>query len=103
MTTTVQVEVDEIVKAKAEAALADSGLGLSEVLRLMLILIASGKAGLPTDLLAVAKKEGALIPNAETIAAIEAAERGEFTFTGTVAEFEAHLHAISGASNDADG
>jgi DNA-damage-inducible protein J len=93
MTTTVHVEIDEIVKAKAEAALADSGLGLSEVLRLMLILIASGKAS-PIDLLAVAKKEGALIPNAETIEAIEAARRGELSGPfNSVDELMTHLHA----------
>jgi DNA-damage-inducible protein J len=93
MTTTVHAEVDEVVKAKAEAVLATAGLDLSHVIRLMLILIASGKAS-PIDLLIAAKKEGVLTPNAETIEAIEAARRGELSGPfGSVDELMTHLHA----------
>ena len=93
MTTTVHAEVDEVVKAKAEAVLAAAGLDAADVMRLVLVLIASGKAA-PIDFLIAAKKEGALIPNAETIEAIEAARRGELSGPfNSVDELMTHLHA----------
>jgi hypothetical protein len=39
-----------------------------------------------------------LTPNAETVAAMESTK---FTFTGTVADFKAHLREIASAGGDA--
>jgi DNA-damage-inducible protein J len=92
-TTTVHVEVDEVVKAKAEAALADSGLDSSDVMRLMLIWIAS-EGRVPTELLVATKALiRPLIPNAKTIEAIEAARRGELSGPfNSIDELFADLH-----------
>lgn len=62
----VQARVDGQIKKEPAAVLATIGLTVSDAVRLMLIRIAHEKA-LPFD---------PLIPNAETIAAMETAEQG---------------------------
>jgi hypothetical protein len=45
-----------------------------------------------------------LVPNDETIDAMDAAHRGDFEFTGSVDEFRAHLRDLDkGGGNDANG
>lgn len=63
----VRARIDEHIKEEATIVLAAMGLTVSDAFRLMMTRIAREKA-LPFE---------PLIPNAETIAAIEAARRGE--------------------------
>lgn len=63
----VQTRINGSVKAEAAAVLATMGLTVSDAVRLMLTRVAHDKA-LPFE---------PLIPNAETIAAMEQARRGE--------------------------
>jgi len=65
--TIVSARVDGAIKEEAEETLAGLGLTVSDAVRILLMRIAREKA-LPFD---------PLIPNAETVAAIEAARRGE--------------------------
>ena len=64
--TEVRVRIDEHTKEQAAAVLADLGLTVSDAVRLMMTRIAQDGA-LPFD---------PLIPNAETIAAMEEARAG---------------------------
>lgn len=81
--TIVRARIDERVKKEAVATLAEFGLTLSDAVRLMLVRIARDKA-MPFE---------SLIPNATTIAAMAAAERGEFTGEfKTVDALMKHLH-----------
>lgn len=79
----VRARIDEQVKAEAAAVLAAMGLTVSDAFRLMMMRIATEKA-LPF---------APLIPNAETIAAMQAARRGELTTVGTPDQLLASLHA----------
>ena len=72
--TVVRAQVDEQVKEEAAAVLATIGLTGSDAFRLMMLRIARDKA-LPFE---------PLIPNAETIEAMEAARRGELIHVGDV-------------------
>jgi DNA-damage-inducible protein J len=63
----VQTRINGTVKAEASAVLATMGLTVSDAVRLMLIRVAQDKV-LPFE---------PFRPNAETIAAMEAARRGE--------------------------
>jgi DNA-damage-inducible protein J len=63
----VRARIDAQVKEEAAAVLASIGLTVSDAFRLMMMRIANDKA-LPFE---------PLIPNAETIAAMQAARRGD--------------------------
>jgi len=82
-TAMVETQIDERVKREAEEIYASAGLTISEVFRLMLIRTVAEHA-LPFD---------PLIPNAETIEAMEAARRGEMTHFQTVEALMADLNA----------
>ena len=70
----VRARIDDGVKAEAAAVLATMGLTVSDAFRMMMVRIAREKT-LPFE---------PLIPNAETIAAMEAARRGEVTRAGSI-------------------
>jgi DNA-damage-inducible protein J len=72
--TVVRAQVDEQVKEEAAAVLATIGLTVSDAFRLMMLRIARDKV-LPFE---------PLIPNAETIEAMEAGRRGELIHVGDV-------------------
>lgn len=76
-----------------------------EQLRAELAPLRAELAGLRAQLEAIQArgKRRPLIPNAETVAAMEAARRGEFTFSGSVEEFRTHLRTIANADDDANG
>jgi len=77
MNTVVRARIDE--KTKNEAI----GLTVSDAFRLMMVRIAAEKR-LPFE---------PLVPNAQTIAAMEAARRGELTRVGNVDDLMADLNA----------
>jgi DNA-damage-inducible protein J len=79
----VRARIDERIKKQASAVLEAMGLTVSDAFRMMMVRIAREKA-LPFE---------PLIPNAETIEAIEAARRGELVTVGSVDELLAHLNA----------
>jgi len=79
----VRAEVEEQVRAEATVVLATFGLTWSEVFRLMLIRIAKDKT-LPFE---------PLIPNAETIEAMQAVERGEVATAGSIDDLFEMLNA----------
>jgi DNA-damage-inducible protein J len=83
MDSVVRARIDERIKTEAAAVLAAMGLTLSDAFRLLLIKIAQEKA-LPF---------APLVPNAETIAAIEAARRGEGKSFATLEELFADLNS----------
>jgi DNA-damage-inducible protein J len=64
----VRARINEEIKEEASAVLESMGLTVSDAFRMMMVRIAREKA-LPFE---------PLVPNKETIAAIEAARRGEF-------------------------
>jgi DNA-damage-inducible protein J len=68
----VRARIDERTKREAAAALKKIGLTLSDAFRLLLVRIAAEKA-LPFE---------PLNPNAETVAAMKAARRGELVKVG---------------------
>ena len=68
----VRARIDERTKREAAAALKKIGLTLSDAFRLLLVRVAAEKA-LPFE---------PLNPNAETVAAMEAARRGELVKAG---------------------
>jgi DNA-damage-inducible protein J len=63
----VHVRIDQQVKDRATATLAEMGMSVSDAVRLLLVRVAAEKA-LPFDV---------RIPNATTVQAMEAADRGE--------------------------
>ena len=80
----VRARIDERVKREAAAVLSEMGPTVSDAFRMMMARIAKEKA-LPFE---------SLIPNAETIGAMEAARRAEFVGEfKTVDELLAHLNA----------
>lgn len=83
MNTVVEVRIDEKIKDDAAAVLDTMGLSFSDAFRLMMIRIATEKR-LPFD---------PLIPNEETIAALEATERGELVDVGDIKGLMADLNA----------
>jgi DNA-damage-inducible protein J len=82
-TSMVHIRVDQKVKAKAAKTLASMGLTVSDAVRLLLTRIAAEKA-LPFEVRA---------PNRETMAAMEAGERGEVTRASSIDEMMADLNA----------
>jgi DNA-damage-inducible protein J len=101
MITTVHVEVDEIVKAKVEAALAGSGLTIPDAISLALLWLAL-EGTVPTEVWRALKKfpqfrwlfmGAGLEPNAETIEALKAARRGEGVTFDSIDELFADLNA----------
>ena len=79
----VRARIDERIKEEAAAVLAAMGLTVSDAFRLMMVRIAKDKA-LPFE---------PLVPNAETIAAVKAARRGELVTVGSTDELLASLNA----------
>jgi DNA-damage-inducible protein J len=81
--TVVRARIDERIKNEAAAVLETIGLTVSDAFRLMMVRIAAEKA-LPFE---------PLIPNAETVQAIEAARRGELVAAGTIEDLFKNLNA----------
>ena len=79
----VRARIDGQVKEKAAHVLADMGLTVSDAIRLMLVRVANEKA------LPFAVK----VPNAETVAAMQEADRGDLPSASSVAELMADLNA----------
>ncbi len=79
----IHVRVDQELKTKATLTLNKMGLSMSDAVRMLLKRIEADQA-LPFEV---------KVPNAETIAAMRAAERGEVTSFATIEELMAHLHA----------
>jgi DNA-damage-inducible protein J len=78
----VRARIDSDLKRDATSALAEMGLTVSDAIRLLLVRIAADRA-LPFDV---------RTPNATTIAAIEAAERGEVVRFTSVNDLLADLN-----------
>ncbi len=81
--TVVRARIDAKTKAEAAAVLATIGLTVSDAFRLLLLRVAQDKE-LPFE---------PLIPNAETIAAMEASLRGEEKSFSTIEDLMADLNA----------
>jgi len=79
----VRARIDEATKTEAAAVLATMGLSLSDAFRMLLKRVAAEKA-LPFE---------PLVPNAETIAAMQAARRGELVTAGKPSGLLASLNA----------
>lgn len=82
-TATVHVRVDEKVKEKAAKTLAAMGMSVSDVVRILLVRVATEKA-LPFEL---------RVPNRKTLAAMDAGERGEVSRATSVDAMMAELNA----------
>jgi len=82
-TAMIHVRIDQDLKSKASATLDAMGLSLSEAVRVFLTRVATDQA-FPFEL---------RIPNAETVAAMQAGDRGEVVKFASVAELIADLHA----------
>ncbi len=78
----VRARIDEATKNEAAAVLAAMGLSLSDAFRMLLKRVAAEKA-LPFE---------PLVPNAETVAAMKAARRGDLTTVGDSAFLLASLN-----------
>lgn len=83
MNAIVRARIDERLKAEATAVLKSIGLTPSDAFRLMMVRIATEKR-LPF---------APLVPNAETIAAMQAARRGEVVKVGGIDDLMADLNA----------
>lgn len=83
MRTVVRARIDEKTKNEAAAVLSAIGLTVSDAFRLMMVRTAAEKR-LPFE---------PLVPNDETIAAMEAARRGELVAVGDVDGLMADLNA----------
>ena len=83
MRTVVRARIDEKTKNEAAAVLDAIGLTVSDAFRLMMVRIATEKR-LPFE---------PLVPNEETIAAMEATRRGELVTVGDVDGLMADLNA----------
>ena len=79
----VRARIDEATKVEAAAVLATMGLSLSDAFRLLLKRVAAERA-LPFE---------PLVPNAETVAAMKAARRGDVTIVGKPPNLLASLNA----------
>lgn len=77
----IRARINPKIKEDATAVLNTIGLTVSDAMRLLMVRIAAEKR-LPF---------APLVPNAETIAAIEEARRGELTHVGSVEELRDHL------------
>ncbi len=87
MRTVVRARIDQATKDEAAAILDTIGLTVSDAFRLMMRRIVAERR-LPFD---------PLVPNATTIAAIEAARRGELETAGSIDEMFEHLDRDDGA------
>jgi DNA-damage-inducible protein J len=83
MNTVVRARIDEHTKDEAAAVLSSIGLTVSDAFRMMMVRIAKEKR-LPFE---------PLVPNAETVAAMEAARRGDLKKVGGVEDLIADLNA----------
>jgi DNA-damage-inducible protein J len=83
VTTMIHVRVDQDLKAEATETLEKMGLSLSDAVRLLLTRIAREKA-LPFEV---------RVPNAETLAAMEAGDRGEVFSASSMEEMMTKLNA----------
>ena len=83
MRTVVQARIDEKTKNEAAAVLSAIGLTVSDAFRLMMVRIAAEKR-LPFE---------PLVPNEETIAAMEASRRGDLVAVGNVDGLMSDLNA----------
>lgn len=79
----VRARIDSKTKAEASAVLSSIGLTVSDAFRLLMVRVAKEKA-LPFE---------PLVPNAETIAAMKAARRGELKTVGDLDELMSDLNA----------
>jgi len=79
----IHVRIDQKLKTQAVDALDKMGLSLSDAVRLLLTRIAVEK-GLPFEV---------RVPNAETLAAMDAGDRGEVFKASSVEEMMAQLNA----------
>jgi DNA-damage-inducible protein J len=79
----VRARIDEATKVEAAAVLATMGLSISDAFRLLLKRVAAEKA-LPFE---------PLVPNAETVAAMKAARRGDVITVGAPAQLLASLNS----------
>ena len=82
-TALIQAHIDCDLKTQAERILAEEGLTFTDVIRALLIRTVQDQSA-PHDL---------FVSNAETVAAMEAARRGDLIHAGTQAQFMADLHA----------
>jgi DNA-damage-inducible protein J len=82
-TAMIHVRVDSDLKARASRTLGKMGLSMSDAVRLLLTRIEADQA-LPFEV---------RVPNAETIASMNAGERGEVTRASSVEEMMTELHA----------
>lgn len=87
MRTVVRARIDQATKDEGAAILDTIGLTVSDAFRLMMRRIVAERR-LPFD---------PLVPNATTIAAIEAARRGELETAGSIDEMFEHLDRDDGA------
>lgn len=83
VTTMIHVRVDQKLKTQAIDTLDKMGLSLSDAVRLLLTRIAAEKA-LPFEV---------RVPNAQTVAAMQAGDRGEVTKASNVKAMMAQLNA----------
>jgi len=90
--TIINVAVDERAKQDADAALAPLDLATADVLRRAVEEIARNATSGTLRVVEI-DLDKPLVPNNETIAAIEAAERGEVKTFETIEEFFADLHS----------
>lgn len=79
----VRARIDGKIKEEAAAVLAEVGLTVSDAFRLMMLRIAAEKR-LPFE---------PLVPNEETVKAMEAARRGELITVGGLSDLVADLNA----------
>jgi len=82
-TAMIHVRIDQDLKLKASATLDAMGLSVSEAVRVFLTRVATDQA-FPFEL---------RVPNADTVAAMEAGDRGEVVKFGSFKELMADLHA----------
>lgn len=82
-TTMIHVRVDSDLKKKASLTLGKMGLSMSDAVRMLLTRVEAEQA-FPFEI---------RVPNAETIAAMEAGDWGEVTSFNTIEELMADLHA----------
>jgi DNA-damage-inducible protein J len=82
-TSMIHVRIDQNLKLKAAKTFDAMGMSLSEAVRVFLTRAATDQA-FPFEI---------RVPNAETIAAMEAGDRGEVVNFGNVEELMADLHA----------
>lgn len=82
-TAMIHVRVDSTLKMKASRTLSKMGLSMSDAVRLLLTRIEADQA-LPFDV---------RVPNATTLAAMKAGDRGEVTSFASIEDLMADLHA----------